>query len=313
MKVYESTSEVPHDENSYLTLGTFDGIHLGHRKIIEAVVDEAGKDGSRSVLITFWPHPQTVVRSGRPSIELLTPGAEKIDILKDMGLDIILLLPFTDDLARMEPEDFVEDILVKSVGVRRFVVGYNHALGRGRRGREELIRQMGRKWGFEVEVIPPVIIDDEAVSSTRIRHLLKQGKSEQANNLLGRNYSIRGIVKPGENRGRILGFPTANIDVIGEKKLIPGDGVYAVAVNLRTERYPGMANIGVRPTFDGRQKGVEVHIHDFTDDLYDQELEIEFVERLRDEKAFDSADALASQMARDQKKSMELLSKYIRR
>ena len=244
MKVYESTSEVPYNENSYLTLGTFDGIHLGHRKIIETMVDEARKDGNRSVLITFWPHPQTIVRSGRPSIELLTPKAEKIDILENMGLDVILLLPFTGDLARMEPEDFVEDILVKSVGVRRFIVGYNHALGRERRGREELIRQMGRKWGFDVEVIPPVMIDDEAVSSTRIRHLLQNGKIRQANSLLGRKYTIRGIVKTGENRGKTLGFPTANIDVMGERKLMPGDGVYAVVVMIQNERYPGMANIG---------------------------------------------------------------------
>ena len=176
MKVYESTSEVPYDENSYLTLGTFDGIHRGHRKIIEAVVDGARKDGSRSVLITFWPHPQTVVRSGRPSIELLTPRAEKIDILRTMDLDIILLLPFTSDLARVEPEDFIENVLVKSIGIHKFIIGYNHAFGRERRGREELIRQMGRKWGFDVEVIPPVQIDDDTVSSTRIRHLLQEGK-----------------------------------------------------------------------------------------------------------------------------------------
>jgi riboflavin kinase/FMN adenylyltransferase len=312
MNVYRSIDDVPYQKNTLITLGTFDGIHRGHRAIIHQLTEEAREQKARSVLITYYPHPQSVVTSRSDFLGLLTPAEEKVDILGSMGLDVVLIFPFTPQLAQTEPEDFIRDVLVKKIGVQKFVIGYNHAFGKGRRGGGDLLSRMGRQLGFSVDIIPPVVVDGENVSSTRIRKLLKAGQVRLANRLLGWHYNVRGIVKKGENVGQKLGFPTANIDVLGDKKLIPGDGVYAVFAQVEKNRLAGMANLGYRPTMTGTQHAVEVHIHDFQGDLYGKQIRIEFIERLRDEKQFDSTDALASQIAMDQKKSMELLSKYRR-
>ena len=312
MNVYRSIDDVPFQKNTLITLGTFDGIHRGHRAIIHQLTEEARDEKARSVLITYYPHPQSIVKSRRSFLGLMTPVEEKVEILGNMGLDIVLIFPFTANLAQTEPEDFIREILVEKIGVQRFVIGYNHAFGKGRRGGGELFRQMGSRYGFSVDIVPPVEVDGKTVSSTRIRKLLKAGQVHQANRLLGWHYSVRGLVKKGENVGKKLGFPTANIDVLGDKKLIPGDGVYAVFVQVEGNRLAGMANLGCRPTISGTHRAVEVHIHDFAGDLYGKQIRIEFIERLRDEKQFDSTDALVSQIAMDQKKSMELLSKYRR-
>ncbi len=312
MNVYRSIDDVPYQKNTLITLGTFDGIHHGHRAIIHQLTEEAREQRARSVLITYYPHPQSVVTTRRSFLGLLTPVEEKVDILGSMDLDVVLIFPFTPQLAQTEPEDFIRNVLVKKIGVQKFVIGYNHAFGKGRRGGGDLLRRMGRQIGFSVDIVPPVEVDGETVSSTRIRKLLKEGHVRLANRLLGWHYSVRGIVKKGENVGKKLGFPTANIDVLGDKKLIPGDGVYAVFAQVDENKLAGMANLGCRPTMSGTHRAVEVHIHDFEGDLYGKQIRIEFIERLRDEKQFDSTDALASQIAMDQKKSMELLSKYRR-
>ncbi len=313
MEVYRKINNVPYYRNSFVTLGTFDGIHLGHREIIKNLVSEAQELDGRSVLITFYPHPQSVVQSSRRPIELLTPIDEKIEILKNTGLDAMVILPFTLELANTEPEIFLEEQVVKRVGVLKFIIGFNHAFGRGRRGREKLFQEMGSRLGYAMEVIAPVKRGEEEISSTRIRNLLKEGKVHQANRLLGWNYHLHGIVKKGNGLGGKIGFPTANIDVLGEKKLVPGDGVYAVIVEIDDQQMTGMANLGFKPTVMGTKRSIEVHIHDFSGDLYGKKIKIEFVERLRNERQFDSTDALVSQIELDQKKSLELLSKYIRR
>ena len=313
MKVYRTIDEISFREDSILTLGTFDGIHLGHQKIIEKLVYEARQKKARSVLVTFYPHPQTVVNSRRERIELLTPLNEKVEILENTGLDVVIFIPFTRELANTEPEVFIEDLLLKHVGIRKFVIGYNHAFGRGRRGEEKLFQELGKRLDFSVEVISPVMMDGESISSTRIRTLLKEGNVRRANRLLGWNYSLYGLVKKGEKLGEKIGFPTANVDVLGENKLVPRDGVYAVIVKIEGEKLTGMANLGFKPTVQGKRRGLEVHIHEFEGDLYGKRLKIMFIQRLRDEKQFDSMDALVTQIELDQQKSMELLSKYIRR
>jgi len=312
MNVYRLVDDVPYQKNTLITLGTFDGIHRGHRAIIHQLTEEAREHKARSVLITYYPHPQSVVTSRSPFLGLLTPVEEKVDILGSMGLDVVLIFPFTPQLAQTEPEDFIRDVLVEKIGVQKFVIGHNHAFGKGRRGDGDLLRRMGGQHGFSVDIVSPVEVEGENVSSTRIRKLLKEGHVRLANLLLGWNYSVKGIVKKGESVGKKLGFPTANIDVLGDKKLIPGDGVYAVFAQVEENKLAGMANLGCRPTMSGMHRAVEVHIHDFEGDLYGKQIRIEFIERLRDEKQFDSTDALASQIAMDQKKSMELLSKYRR-
>lgn len=309
MRVFRSIQEIPYQENSCITIGTFDGIHLGHRKIIEELVWKAQQEKYRCVLVTFFPHPQTVIRNRKVPIELLTPLDEKLIILEEFGLDVVLVLPFTRDLSRTDPKTFVTDILVGGVGIRGFIIGYNHAFGRERMGSAELLKELGEQFGFSVDVVEPVEIDGKTVSSTRIRHHLKKGFIRQGNRLLGRNYSLEGIVKKGKNLGEKFGFPTANIDVNEKNKLIPGDGVYAVMVHVIGERLPGMANIGYNPTLEGTQREIEVHIHNFSGDIYDKKVKVEFIDRIRDERQFDSIENLVTQIELDRKVSIELLSK----
>jgi len=309
MKVYRSVDEVPYREDSYLTIGTFDGIHLGHKKIIQTLVRRARQKKCRSVVVTFYPHPQTIVRSREVPIALLTPVDEKIALLEELGPDVVLIIPFSQELAHLKPEVFVADILVSKVGVREFIIGYNHAFGHGRKGSEKLLKKLGDQFDFSVDVIPPVKIDNEPVSSTRIRRYILDGNIHRANLLLGRNYTVGGTVKKGKNIGKKFGFPTANIDVIGGNKLVPKDGVYAVIVYFEGRTFRGMANIGYKPTVDGSSWNVEIHIHDFSADLYNEKLKVEFIDRIRDEKRFNSIEALISQIEKDREKSIELLSK----
>lgn len=309
MKVYKSIEKIVYQENSLLTIGTFDGIHLGHQKIISNLVQEAQEGKARSVLVTFYPHPQTVIQTQRSPIELLTPLEEKIVLLESLCLNVVVVLPFTQQLARLGPEDFVKDFLVQTIGIRELVLGSNHAFGQGRKGGVELLQKLGEQFGFTVHVVPTVEIDRAVVSSTRIRYLLLNGKVRQANRFLGRNYTLIGVVKKGKSLGRKLGIPTANIDVLGEKKLVPGDGVYAVVVHFNKKRLPGVTNIGHSPTIHGKDRGIEVHIHDFSGDLYGKKLKIEFIDRIRDEKQFHSLDGLISQIEVDREKSLEILSK----
>ncbi len=311
MKVYRKINDIEFQKETILTLGMFDGIHVGHCEIMRRMVASARESDARSVLVTFYPHPQAVIRNDAAIIDILTPLDEKIEILQETDLDATLVLPFTTALSATEPESFVEEILVKKVGIKEFVVGYNHALGRKRRGREDLFRTLGDRLGFLLEVIPPIEIAGHAVSSSRIRKLLLNGEVTVANTLLGREYRLNGVVKKGTQLGKEIGFPTANIDVTGDYKLVPGDGVYAVMTYVKGKSYPGMANIGTKPTVPGNNHGVEVHIHHFVGELYGESIQIEFVARLRDEKQFASIDALAAQINIDQKQSKEVLAKYI--
>jgi riboflavin kinase/FMN adenylyltransferase len=310
MRIYRSIENVPHRKDSHLTIGMFDGIHLGHQKILEDLIRGAETANARSVLVTFDPHPQTLMKRNAAPIELLTPFDEKMTLLERTELDGVLVVPFTEALSRMTPESFVSDFLVKTVGVQEFTIGYNHAFGRDRKGDAALLRRLGSRYDFTVDVVEPVQINGEKVSSTRIRHLIGEGEVSLANRLLGRFYSIEGNVVKGEKVGKRIGFPTANVESTQENKLVPGDGVYAVMVCIDGDVLPGMANIGFRPTMDGTRRGIEVHIHGFTGNLYGRKLRMEFVERIRDERRFDSIDALISQIEFDRKRSIELLSKH---
>lgn len=311
MQVYRAIQEVAFQKETILTLGMYDGIHVGHQEIIRHMVAGADMSNARTMLVTFYPHPQAVIKNDASIIDILTPMDEKIEILGETGLDALFIMPFTLDLAAMEPETFVEDLIVKQIGIQRFVVGYNHALGRGRRGKEDLFTQLGEKHHFDLNVIPQVEVANHVVSSSKIRELIRRGDVHTANKLLGRQYRLRGNVKKGKQLGKTLGFPTANIEVSGDHKLIPGNGVYAVYVTIDGDKFPAMANIGSKPTIPDHQYGVEVHIHDINRDLYGVFIQIEFIERLRDEIKFTTMDDLAKQIAIDQKQSKEVLKKYI--
>ncbi len=294
-------------------MGTFDGIHLGHQKIIEELVRKSREKKGRSVLVTFHPHPQSIIHRKTHSVGLLTPLDEKLAILKKLNLNVVLIIPFTDELVNMEPETFIDNMLVQSIGVCEFVLGYNHVFGHGQRGNVKLISELGKRLHFTVEVVGPVSINGDIISSTKIRQMLHQGDIIEANQYLGWNYRLEGIVKKGNHVGQKLGFPTANIEVVGEQKLLPKNGVYAVLVDIEGKQFSGMANIGFRPTVDGKHQEIEVHIHHFSGDLYYQHIGIEFIQRIRDERQFESMDALISQIEADRISSMEILSKNVRR
>lgn len=288
-------------ENSVLTLGTFDGVHRGHQKIIRTTKDKAKRSGRPSVVVTFEPLPRIVLGKGKEKLGLLTTLKQKEEIIKHLGIDALVILNFNHRLARIDPEEFVKRVICKGIGAGRVVVGPDFRFGKNRSGNVELLKRLGRKYGFTVTVVGEVRIDNLRVSSSKIRQLLWQGKIEQANHLLGRHYSIEGIVVRGKKRGKELSFPTANLDVSRDVILPPG--VYAVLVRLRGKNYRGVANIGTRPTFSPFKKYTrpiaEVHILDFNRNLYRQKLELSLVKRIRKEMRFPSPGKLTDQIKRD--------------
>jgi riboflavin kinase/FMN adenylyltransferase len=297
MKQEIGWEDIARDDTSVVTVGTFDGVHRGHQAILDYLLQRADERGGSSTLISFDPHPRSVVHGA--DVPLLTTVDERAAILQDLGLDRFVVVPFTRDFAELSAEDYVREVLVEGVGLQEITVGYDHRFGKGRAGDVDLLRRMGDVHGFDVDVIPAQHVGDDVVSSSAIRERVRSGEVEAARRLLGRPYRLSGTVERGEGRGRTLGFPTANLR-IPPAKAVPAIGVYATFVDLPDGTVqPGMLNIGRRPTFDGMDVTVEVHLLDFEGDLYGEDLTVQFVQRLRDERKFDSADALAVQLSKD--------------
>lgn len=299
MKTFHGTDGLEPDDGAFVTVGTFDGVHRGHQAILHYLRDRARARQGRSVVVTFDPHPRAVL-SGVP-VPLLTTIDERADRLAEHGIDRFVVLPFTEAFATLPPERFVLDVLLRGIGLREIVVGYDHGFGQGRRGDRALLERLGAEHGFGVDVVPVQEVGEAVVSSTHIRQLLREsGDVRKAAVLLGRPYALGGRVVRGDGRGRTIGFPTANLALEDARKAVPARGVYAV--QARTEdgaRHGGMMNIGLRPTFGGTEEHLEVHLFDFDADLYGQPLRIEFVERLRDERRFGSVGELIEQLSRD--------------
>jgi riboflavin kinase/FMN adenylyltransferase len=308
MKVYDGFDAIPDRFEAWVSIGIFDGVHLAHRRIIEELTRQAAPDG-RSLLITFEPHPQQVLQDNPASVPLLTPLEEKLGLLAETGLSGTAVIPFTRELSALEPRTFVEEVLLRRCSIRKLIIGYNHAFGRGGSGGGGLLRKMGAERGFDVQIEPPVIIDGETVSSTRIRSLLLGGQAATANRLLGRRYSLSGKVVRGKGLGRGFGFPTANLSVGNPHKLIPGDGVYAVFARVQGKSHPGICNIGTRPTVGGVQRSIETVILDFDREIYGIQLKVEIVEKMRDEVKFDSVRSMIGQMEKDRDGARELLTR----
>lgn len=283
-----------------LTVGTFDGVHRGHREVLDEIVRRAERSGRRSVLVTFHPHPLRIVRP-ESAPALLTTPAEKRELLAQTGLEYAVFLPFTDALRRYPARRFVEEILLDRLGMSELVVGYDHGFGRGREGDVETMREIGAEAGFEVDVVEAVEDGPAAVSSSRIREALAAGDVRGAARGLGRPYSISGSVVRGDRRGRELGFPTANLSVPDPTKLIPRDGIYAVRAVVRGASHPSLLHLGPRPTFVEAAPTLEAHLLDWSGDLYGMHLQVEFVERLRDIQAFGSAEELGGAMQDDER------------
>lgn len=300
MRVYHSIEQFPSDIKTTLTIGTFDGVHKGHKHVLKRLNETAKKEGSESVLLTFYPHPRHVLYPDNQELKLLNTIEEKIEELKKSGLQHFVIHEFTKEFSRTKSVNFIRDLLVNKLKMNHMVVGYDHHFGRNREGSYEELKELSELYNFKLEQIPPQDEGDVTVSSTKIRKLLGSGDVKKANVYLGYAYAINGRVVKGNKIGRTINFPTANILVENDWKLIPADGVYAVKLKLGEEQYFGMLNIGKRPTITDKQHAIEVHIFDFSKDIYGSKLKIELVKRIRDEKQFDSLGALQKQLKIDE-------------
>lgn len=300
----ESHGLPPQARGAAITVGTFDGVHRGHWAVLQRLCEAARDDDLHSVLVTFDPHPLKIVR---PEIapRLLTTPNEKKGILSLSGIDYAVFLSFTRSLSLYLPEEFIRDVLLERFRLRRLVVGYDHGFGRDRRGDAETIREIGARYDFDVEVLGPALMNDETISSSRIRSALHDGDVERAARGLGRPYSLTGVVVHGEGRGRTLGFATANVAVGHSDKLLPRDGIYAVSAASRSHQGSGLLHLGPRPTFRGSPPSIELHLLDFEGDLYGEQVQVEFLARLRDIQPFASASQLVEQMRRDREAAVE--------
>lgn len=288
--------------NPVVTLGNFDGVHLGHQKIFERVKEEASKIHGEAVVITFEPHPLKILSPDRCP-PLLTPFRKKMMLIEKSGIQSVLCIEFSRSFSGLSPFEFVKEILVEKVKARKVMVGYNYHFGSGKKGDAQGLKDLASRFNVEVEVMEPLKIDDAVVSSSRVRQLLKEGKVEEASKLLGRDYPIIGRIVEGAQRGRILGFPTANLEI--SEELYPKEGVYAVQVVWHSQIFNGLANVGFNPTFlatEGGTKGqfsLEVHILNFDRDIYGEEIQVNFARRIRDELRFSSSSHLVDQIIKD--------------
>lgn len=297
MKIY-SLKDFPLPFETTITIGAFDGIHLGHRALFQETLNRAQELSLEPLVVTFDPHPRKVIQP-HLSFKLLTTLEEKLELINKEGFEKIALIPFSRGLSELSPDLFVEKYLVDFLKARLVVVGFNFRFGKNRAGDTELLKKLGEKYHFEVKVVPPVIIDGKRVSSSYIRELLLKGEVEKASFLLGRPYFLTGKVIKGKGRGKILGFPTANLSV-PEEKLIPARGVYAVWAYFKNQKYKGALNIGFNPTFEERELSIEVHLLNFSpQDLYSESIRIEFIKYIRGEKKFTSPQELKAQIEKD--------------
>lgn len=307
MKIYHQLPDFHPPHYAVVTSGTFDGVHLGHQKILERIKELAAQKQGETVLLTYWPHPRVILKPEDQSLRLLTTLPEKVKLLEEMGLDHLIILPFTKELSQMSSEDFIREILVAGIQTKTLVIGYDHKFGKNREGSFEYLQNHSHLFGFAIEEISRQDVDDLGVSSTKIRTALAQGDVSTANKYLGRPYHLSGQVVKGQQIGRSIGFPTANISIAESSKLLPRDGAYAVHAEVNAVRYKAILNIGDRPTVAGAEKTIEAHLLDFDGDLYGQELLIFFQEFLREEKRFESLEALKNQLLIDRERAKFIL------
>jgi len=309
MQVYNNLQSI-HLQNSVVTIGGFDGIHLGHQKIIYRLTDAAQNLNSSSVLITFWPTPRMFFNREGDSFLIMSTITEKINLLEIYGVEHLIILPFNQELASVKAIDFIRKTLVDTLHIRHLIMGYNHNFGYKGEGNFALVEKLAPQFNFSVERVEPFLLEGQKISSSKIRELIESDELELANQYLGHPYTVTGAVVEGNKIGRTIGFPTANIFLDNQHKLIPVDGVYAVYVIFNNQRFKGMLNIGHRPTIKANagNKTVEVNIFDFNKDIYNQEISIEFIQKTRSEIKFDSLETLKNQIAKDKNEIEAILS-----
>ncbi|NHB67881.1 bifunctional riboflavin kinase/FAD synthetase [Perlabentimonas gracilis] len=310
MIIYHDINEV-NISSPVVTIGFFDGVHLGHCAIIDAVKRQANAHNRQSLLITFWPHPRKVLHNDDQKLKLLSTLEEKQQLLFAKGIDAVLVIEFTTEFAKTPAIAFIEDYLVKNLRPSAIVLGYNHAFGYKGQGNYNLLKQHENHFGYHATQVAPVSIDGVNISSTKIREALDLGNLEHANAMLGRHYSITGTIEGGQQVGRAIGFPTANISPSETFKQVPANGVYAVWVHYEGTSYPAMLNIGIRPTLgDGLERTIEAHIIGFSKNIYNEEITVRFVEKIRDEQKFDSLESLKEQLKADKENAVKLLNAH---
>jgi riboflavin kinase/FMN adenylyltransferase len=309
MKIYHGLDDFTRLEYAVVTSGTFDGVHVGHQKILKRLHELAQKNGGETVVITYWPHPRLVLHPEDESLKLLNTFEEKTELLKEQGIQHLIRIPFTKEFSHLTSEEFIVKIIVETIGTKKLVIGYDHRFGKNREGSFEQLKLNAPRYGFEVEEITRQDIDHIGVSSTKIRHSLESGDLETATHLLGMSYSITGRVVKGDKLGRLLGFPTANIEVDSKYKLIPCDGIYAVTVKYEHATFGGMLYIGNRPTVNGTKRNIEVNIFEFSEDIYGESITIYFHKLIRGDMKFNDLEELKVQLYKDKIDSLAILNK----
>ena len=309
MKIYHGIDDFVKLDFAVVTSGTFDGVHLGHQKIFSRVKEIAEKHKGETVVLTYWPHPRLVLHPEDDTLKLLNTFEEKAALLKEQGIQHLIRIPFTKEFSNLTSEQFIQKILVETIGTKKLVIGYDHHFGKNREGSFEQLKLNAPRYGFEVEEIPRQDVDHVGVSSTKIRHALEKGDIETANHFLGRPYSLTGRVVAGDKIGRLIGYPTANIDVDTKYKLIPMHGIYAVTVQHEQQTYKGMLYIGFRPTINGTKLNVEVNIFNFKKEIYGESLTVNFYNLIRGDAKFGDLEQLKLQLKDDQEKAEIALSK----
>lgn len=313
MKIYNHIDEFEPIPNGIVTIGTFDGVHIGHQKIISRLKEVAAQHGGETVILTFFPHPRMILHPDDQNIKLISTLHEKAEKLSEYGIDHLIITPFTRDFSNLSPEDYIKEILVKKIGIKQIVIGYDHRFGKDRKGGLEELQHFSAYFNYMVEEIPEQDINDVAVSSTKIRNAILVGDVETANDFLGYPFQLIGKVIKGDQIGRTLGFPTANLFIEESYKLIPSDGIYAVRLEVMNENEPakqldGMAYIGDRPTINGMSRNIEVNIFDFNQDIYGRMVRIQFFTFLRGDQKFNSLDELKEQLKKDEEAARKFLS-----
>ena len=299
--IKNNITKIPKSDFNIATIGSFDGIHIGHKKILQTLTKIAKKNNGKSILITFWPHPRYVLKKNN-DFKLLTSLDEKIKLFEKNKIDILYIVDFSLKFSKVSANKFIENILLEKLKINCLLIGYNNNFGRNREGNIRYLEENKKKFDIDIISIPKQSVDKISISSTKIREYLNNGKINSANRLLGRKYSINGKIVKGNGIGRKINFPTANIEIDEPKKLLPKSGVYAVEVILNKKIYLGMLNIGYNPTIKNEKKSIEVNIFEFSEDIYNNKISINFIRRIRNEKKFKNLNELKKQLIKDKKK-----------
>lgn len=308
MITVRNISKYKEEYPTVITIGTFDGVHIGHLKILNKIINHAKSTELKSSVLTFFPHPRMVLQKDT-DIKLLNTIDEKVSILERLGLDVLIIHPFTKEFSRLTATEFVRDILVNTLNIKKVIIGYDHRFGRNRNANITDLIAFGNALDFTVDEIPAQEIDDVSVSSTKIRKALEDGDIDTANSYLGYEYMLTGTIVRGKGIGKQLGYPTANLSIAENYKLIPKNGAYIVKSTLDGKIVYGMMNIGFNPTVNGTEKSIEINFFDFDADLYDKKIQVDILARLRDEHKFESIDALKAQLVKDKEKSLQYIQR----